>query len=153
MIHRSTLILKLIIGLIALLVLTVCVLTFPVVLSGEAHGYIPILIGVYVSTIPFFAGLFCAFKILNYIDKDQAFSVRTVQALKKIKQYAASISIFYTAGMPYIYLVADRDDAPGVIVIGLFFVLASFALATFAGVAQRLFQNAVDIQHENDLTV
>ena len=39
----------------------------------------------YVAAIPFFVALYQAFKLLSYIDKNQAFSELSVKALKKIK--------------------------------------------------------------------
>ena len=59
----------------------------------------------------------------------------------------------YAAGMPYVFYVADQDDAPGVVAIGLVIIGASFVIATAAAVFQKLVQNAVDIKSENDLTV
>jgi hypothetical protein len=59
----------------------------------------------------------------------------------------------YVVGMPYIFHAADKDDAPGVALIGFVIIFASFVIATAAGVFQRLVQNAVDIKSENDLTV
>jgi hypothetical protein len=55
--------------------------------------------------------------------------------------------------MPYIFYVADRDDAPGVSVIGFIIIFASFVIAVFAAVLERLLQNAIEIKSENDLTV
>jgi hypothetical protein len=77
----------------------------------------------------------------------------SVRALKNIKYCAITISALYAAGMPYIFYAADRDDAPGVIVIGLVIIFASSVIATFAAVLQKLLQNVVEIKSENELTV
>jgi hypothetical protein len=149
----STLILKIILIAIAVLVLVISILTLVMLIRGRVGEYGFILIGMYISIIPFFIALYNAFTLLGYIDKNQAFSISSVKALRKIKVSAAVVSILYAVGLPYIYVIADRDDAPGVIVIGMIIVFGSFVVATFAGVAQKLFQNAVDIKSENDLTV
>jgi hypothetical protein len=73
--------------------------------------------------------------------------------LRYIKNCAVMISVMFAAGMPYIFMVADQDDAPGVVLIGLVIVFASFVIATFATLLQKLFRNAIDIKSENDLTV
>jgi hypothetical protein len=57
------------------------------------------------------------------------------------------------AGLPLFYLVAERDDAPGIIFIGLVVIFASMVIAVFAAVLQRLLQEAIDIKSENDLIV
>ena len=92
-------------------------------------------------------------KLLNYIDKNKVFSDASIKALKNIKYSAIAISLLYAAGMPYILYVADKDDAPGVVLIGLVIIFASFVIATAAAVFQRLVQSAVEIKSENDLTV
>ena len=107
----------------------------------------------YASAIPFYFALYQAFKLLSYIDKNKAFSELSVKALKNIKYCAITISILYVLGMPLFYLMAERDDAPGIILIGLVIIFASMVIAVFAAVLQRLLQEAIDIKSENDLTV
>lgn len=152
----STIILRGVVILIGLAVLGLCLFGLPKLIAAELEGdfdYGPIFLGMYVPAVPFFFGLYQAFKLLSYIDRNNAFSDASVKALKNIKYAAFTISALYAAGMPYVFYVADRDDAPGVAAIGFVIVGASFVIATFAGVAQKLFQNAVDIKSENDLTV
>lgn len=152
----STLFLRLVLGIIALGVLALCLIFLPIAIRGELTGdfdYAPILIGLYIPAVPFFIALFQAHKLLNYIDRNQAFSEYSVKALRNIKFCALAISALFLAGMPYVFYVADRDDAPGVAAIGFVIIFASFVIATFAAVLQKLIQNAVDIKSENDLTV
>lgn len=150
----STLFLKLVILLIGVAVLGLCIFMLPAGIMSDNVGYYrPILIGMYIPAIPFFIALFQAIKILSLIDKNKVFSQSCVNALKNIKYCGIAISVLYAFGMPYIYYAAERDDAPGVILIGLVFIFASAVVATAAGVFQRLLQNAVDLKSENDLTV
>ncbi|MFE5729235.1 DUF2975 domain-containing protein, partial [Heyndrickxia sporothermodurans] len=112
-----------------------------------------VLIYMYLTAIPFYFALYQAFKLLSYIDKNKAFSKISVTALKNIKYCAISISILYAGGMPLFYLAADKDDAPGIILIGLVVIFASMVIAVFAAVLQKLLKEAIDIKSENDLTV
>lgn len=112
-----------------------------------------IVIGMYVSVIPFFVALYQAFKLLNNIDKSQAFSELSVKPLRNIKFCALTISSLYVVLLPFVYIVAELDDAPGLIIIGMVPVFASMVIAVFAAVLQRLLQEAIDIKSENDLTV
>ncbi|MDR4346565.1 DUF2975 domain-containing protein, partial [Bacillus anthracis] len=107
----------------------------------------------YATAIPYYFALYQTFKLLNYIDKNNAFSELSVKALKNIKYSALAISVLYVLGMPLFYLVAERDDAPGIIVIGMIIIFASMVIAVFAAVLQRLLKDAIDIKSENDLTV
>lgn len=152
----STLLLRGVIGFIGLVVLAVCVFVLPRVILAETKGdfdYGPIFVGLYVAAVPFFIALWQAFQLLNYIDKNKAFSRKSVAALRNIKYCAVAISALFALGMPYIFYVADRDDAPGTVAIGFVIIAVSFVVAAFAGLLQGLIQNAVDIKTENDLTV
>ncbi|MCY8233947.1 DUF2975 domain-containing protein [Priestia endophytica] len=112
-----------------------------------------IFIDLYAAAIPFYIALYQAFKLLSYIDKNKAFSTISVKALKNIKYCAITISILYMVGMPLLYLIAEKDDAPGIILIGLVIIFASMVIAVFAAVLQKLLKEAIDIKSENDLTV
>jgi hypothetical protein len=150
----STIFLRGVIFLLAMAVLALCMFVLPRIIGSiDVTGYDPILLGMYVTAIPFFIALYQTLKLLNYIDTNKAFSPLSVKALKNIKYCAIIISAWYTVGMPYIFYVADQDDAPGVVAIGLVIIFASFVIAVFAAVLQRLLQNAIAIKTENDLTV
>lgn len=131
-----------------------CIFALPAGIASDNVGYYrPILVGMYVPAIFFFYALYQAWKLLGYIERDQTFSLTSVTMLKRIKFCAVIIGILYMLGMPYIYYAANRDDAPGVVAIGLIIIFASFVVATAAGLFQRLLQSAIDIKSENDLTV
>jgi hypothetical protein len=150
----STYFLKFVVVLIGLIVLTLCIFVLPVGIQTDRTGeYRNILLGLYVPAIPFFIALYQAIQLLNYIEKNKAFTEASVRALKNVKNCAITISILFGAGMPYIFYVADKDDAPGVVAVGFIIIFASFVIATAAALFQKLFQNAVDIKSENDLTV
>lgn len=118
-----------------------------------AHILYPIVIGIYVTVIPYFIALFQAFKLLSYIDKSHAFSELSVKALKNIKFCAMTIIGLYVVILPFVYVVAELDDAPGLIIVGMLPIFASLVIAVFAAVLQKLLKEAIDIKSENDLTV
>jgi hypothetical protein len=150
----STLFLKGVIIVLGIVVLILCFYVLPLGIITDNTGYYrPILIGMYVTAIPFFFALYQSLKLLSYIDKNNAFSNLSVKALRYIKYCGIAISILYALGMPYIFHAADLDDAPGVVAIGLVIIFASAVIATFAGVLQKLLQNVIEIKSENELTV
>jgi len=154
--QSSTLFLKTVVWLIGLTVLAVCIFGLPYLISTEFTGdfdYGFVFLGLYVPAVPFFFALYQALKLLDNIDKNKAFSKKSVKALSNIKYCAFIISGLFAAGMPYVFYLADRDDAPGVAAVGFVIVGASFVIGTFAAVLQKLIQNAMDIKSENDLTV
>lgn len=154
----STFFLKISIFLIGLPVLAFCVLGLPWIANNPANPdyaniLYSILIIMYISAIPYFIALYQAFRLLSYIDKNNAFSGNSVLALKKIKFSAISISILYVLGMPSFFLLGDTDDAPGIILIGLIIIFASIVISVFAAVLQRLLTEAISIKSDNDLTI
>ncbi|QOR68056.1 DUF2975 domain-containing protein [Cytobacillus suaedae] len=160
---RSTIFLKIAVFLIGAPVLAACIFLLPMIAAeafeaaktgGElAYVVFGILIVMYVSTVPFYFALFQAFKLLSYIDKNLAFSELSVSALMKIKYCALTISGLYVLALPLVYIIAEWDDAPGLILIGMVIPGASLVIAVFAAVLQRLLQEAINIKSENDLTV
>jgi hypothetical protein len=156
----TTLFLRAAVILIGIPVLALCIFVVPQIANFAAELYPEmmliealVLINMYAMAIPFYYALYQAFKLLGYIDRNQAFSALSVRALKMITYSAIAISVICTAGLPLFYLVAERDDAPGVIVIGLIIVFAAMVIAVFAAVLQKLLQEAIAIKSENDLTV
>lgn len=151
--RSTTMFLRAAVVLIGVAVIAFCVLTSPALMRGQLDEYAPVLVGIYLSAVPFFYALYQAFALLRLVDVNDAFSDASVNALKKVKYGALAIAGIYCAGLPYLFRVADQDDAPGVFAIGLVVVFATFVVATFAGLLQQLLRSAIDIKTENDLTV
>ncbi|MEH6948177.1 DUF2975 domain-containing protein [Bacillus sp. JJ634] len=156
----TTLFLKIAVIFIGIPVLALCIFLVPEIGNVAAQllpefAYIEYLVSIvfYASAIPFYFALYQAFKLLRYIDKNKAFSELSVKSLKKIKYCAITISSLHALVLPLFYLFADKDDAPGVIFIGLVVPFASMVIAVFAAVLQKLLKEAIDIKSENDLTV
>ncbi|MDR4435294.1 DUF2975 domain-containing protein [Bacillus tequilensis] len=156
----STLFLRIAVILIGIPILALCIFVVPKIANyiGDLFpnmAYIQYLVFIflYVTAIPFYYALYQAFKLLNYIDKNKAFSKMAVKALKNITYCAVTISVLFAAGVPAFYFVAEIDDAPGIIVIGFVIIFASMVIAVFAAVLQKLLKEAIDIKSENDLTV
>ena len=153
--HRgSTWFLRAVVTLIGLAVLAVAVIVLPVGIRAEdAGGYRPILMAMYLPAIPFYIALYHIFKLLGHIDHNRAFSTAAVGSLNVIKYCAASISAIYAVMLPYIFIVADRDDAPGVVLLGLILTFGPLVVAVFAAVLQQLFSRAIAIKTTNDQLV
>ncbi|MNO19383.1 hypothetical protein D3C76_91150 [compost metagenome] len=156
----TTLFLKAAVILMGIPVLALCIFAVPEIADFAAELYPDmttikylVFIDLYASAIPFYFALYQAFKLLGYIDKNKAFSELSVQVLKNIKYCAIIISSLYVLGLPLFYLMAEKDDAPGIIVIGLVIIFASMVIAVFAAVLQKLLKEAIELKLENDLTV
>ncbi|MCZ8519479.1 MULTISPECIES: DUF2975 domain-containing protein [Paenibacillus] len=156
----TTLFLKMAVILIGIPLLALCIFVVPKI-GDFARELYPemaymkslVVIDLYAAAIPFYFALYQAFKLVSYIDKNQAFIELSVRALKNIKYCAITISTLYLLGMPLYYLMGKRIDPPSFIPMGLVIIFASMVIAVFAAVLQRLLQEAMNIKSENDLTV
>ncbi|NEU05650.1 DUF2975 domain-containing protein [Clostridium senegalense] len=146
----STIFLKISVILIGIPILALCIFLLPGFIN---YLHLPILMGVYATAISYFFALYQVLKLLNYIDKNKAFSELSVKALKYIKYCANTISVIYAVIIPFLFPIAEVDDAPGLIAFPIIIVFASVVIAVFVAVLQRLLQDAIDIKSENDLTV
>lgn len=155
---------KAIVYLMGIAVLAICAILFPEIAREESvsnpnpdRSTFPFLIVPWIFSLPVFIALFQILKILNYIDKGEAFSKKLVKALKNIK-----ISAFVFSGLTIlgaIFLIGmgritgESEDVLPVVVLGTVITFVSIVVATCTAVLQKLMQNAVDLKEENDLTV
>jgi len=156
--RSSTLFLKAVILLIAVVVLA-GMIRFPQTEGRAANLDLisiytdPFIIYIYIASTPFFVGLYQAFKLLNFIDANKAFSQGAVNTLRNMKFAFLSLIGFIALAEFYIRLFAHGDDPAGPTALGIIISFACIVIATAAAVFQKLLQNAVDIKSENDLTV
>jgi len=113
----------------------------------------PFLVLVYIGSIPFFAALYQAFKMLGYVGQNKVFSQEAVKALRTIKYCAIAIIGFVVVEEIIIMLTHGSDDPAGGVFMGILITFGSIVIATAAAIFERILQNAVDIKSENDLTV
>jgi hypothetical protein len=112
----------------------------------------PFLAYAYVGSIPFFVGLYHAFKVLGYAGRNKEFSPSAVRSLRTIKYCAIVIVGFVAVGEVFIML-GHSDDHAGGVFMGVLITFASIVVATAMAILERALQNAVDMKSENDLTV
>jgi Protein of unknown function (DUF2975) len=112
----------------------------------------PFLAFVYVGSIPFFVGLYHAFKVLRNAGRDKEFSPSGVRSLRIIKYCAIALVGFVAVG-EVIILMSPSDDRAGGVAMGAVIGFASIVVATAMAILERGLQSAVDMKSENDLTV
>lgn len=140
-------------------VLTLCALLTLLVkdihLEFPAYSYAVYAVfgAIYATTIPYFIGIFKAWKLLNLIEGGRTFSHESAKTMGLIAACAAAISAIYIASLPFLYIWADNDDAPGLVVIGMVLVCVPMIIAVFAALLQRLISEAAALKSEHDLTV
>jgi hypothetical protein len=143
---------------IGIIILSLCIFALPSLARYSAEmnpelAYLryPVLIGLYLTAIPFFFALYQALILLSYIQTNNAFSELAVNALKLIKYCAITIIILYVIGM--LLLGSQSALHPGIAIIGLTIIFTAIVIFFFTAVLQELLKNVLTIKSENDLTV
>lgn len=113
----------------------------------------PFLVYAYTASIAFFVSLYQTFKLLGYIGRNEVFSQRAVNALRTIKYCATTVVAFVVGGEAYLFIVRPGDDIAGGVFMGLLIIALFGTIAIVAGMFEKIWQNAVDMKSENDLTV
>jgi len=116
-----------------------------------AYLQYPLLIGIYITVIPFMLGIYEGLKLSRIVQINQAFSLAAVTSLKKIKGYALTIAVVYLMGT--IILMQMVDLSPGIFLLGIIIMLAALMLGLISGILEDLLRKALEIKEENDLTV
>ena len=112
----------------------------------------PFLAYAYVASIPFFVGLFHAFKVLGFAGRNNEFSLSAVKSVRTIKNCA--IALFgFVVGAEIFIMSNDSDDRAGGVFIGILIAFASIVVATAMTILERALQRAVEMKSENDLTI
>lgn len=143
---------------IGLVVFGLCIFWLPMMANEAALfeptlAYLkyPVLIGLYMTAIPFFYALYQTIRLLNLINQEHAFSKDAILSLKEVKLSAIFIVIIYVIGI--VFLWSQSALHPGIALMGLTIVFTSILITVFTAVLQELFRSALEIKSENDLTV
>lgn len=157
---RSILILRLAVFVAGAVMLAICGavawLTMTSTNPSDDYYYLNyiLLTGVLAASVPYFIALYQSQKLLVNIDASRAFSDSSVLALKAITRCAfADFLICAIAGLPFFYTVAQIEDAPGLILIGMAITGLAFVISVFASILNRLLQEVIAMKSENDLTI
>ena len=156
--NLKTILLKAAVYIIGFVVLMLAVFYLPLLATETAIMYPefsylkwPVLLGMYVTAIPFAYALYQALKLLKSIEQERVFTNNALQSLKEIIYCATWIIAFYIIGL--IFLTVQGAMHPGIGLIALVIMFASFVIALFAAVLRELLKKMVEIKTENDLTV
>ena len=94
----------------------------------EVYFKDPALAYVYTASIPYFLGLYQAFKVLGFAGRNTIFSPAAVKALRTIKLCAIAILGFVAVSMLFFFSGDPEDRPPGVFMRILVVPITSLAL-------------------------
>ncbi len=156
----STLFLRIVIIVFSAGILALCIFALPSLYTGGSQEFptasrslVAIMIILYATLIPYAIAVRQTFKLLKAIDQKHAFSDGCVEALRNIKYCAIAITVLYVTAVPLLIPIADADDAPGLILMGMTIAAAPLVVAVLSAILERLLHDAITFKTENDLTV
>jgi len=97
----------------------------------------PFLAYAYIASIPFFAALYQAFKVLGYAGQNKVFPQEAVRSLRIIKYCALAIIGFVAVGEVFI-IMGDSDDRAGGVFMGILITFGAFIIAAAAAKFERM---------------
>ena len=92
-------------------------------------------------------------QVITQFERHEIFSLRTQTLFTQASIYTFIVSAIYMLFLPIFYIAADLDDAPGFVLIGLFFVVLSFALALLFWVITNIIKQAQELAEESKWVV
>lgn len=151
-------ILRIAVILVTITILLACVYWIPNIANFmEDHApefsYIklPLLLGIYLTAIPFCIAVFNVFKLLKLIEEDVVFSMDSIKILSIISKCSIAEIVLYSLGLVYLYI--NNAMQPGIILLSLLIMLAAFIIYIFIEILEELLLKAVQIKTENELTI
>lgn len=143
---------------ITLCILLLCIFWLPdtaAFFAEDAPDYaylrFPLLIGIYLTVLPFLIAIVEGLRLSRRVALNDAFSTQSVNHLKTIKFSSFIISLMYFVG--FIVLTQLVEMSPGIGLLGIIIMLASLMIGLIAGILEELLRKALEIKEENDLTV
>ncbi len=96
----------------------------------------PLLAGLYAAAGCFYYSLFQFWRLLDAVEKTGEIPKKKLKAIRKA---AVAFSILYFVfAMPVIFLAANADDAPGLVIIGAFMEVFPLGSAAVCAVLERV---------------
>ncbi len=154
----STTFLKVIIFLAGIAVLALCIWLPEIAVRDArvhpdtAYFLIPFLVCAYGFCIAFSVALYQAYKLLTYIEKNNAFSELSLKSLKIIKKCAFTVIFLILLGIVSLKVLAKvtGDDAAGPISLCLMGILATSIITAIVDALQKPLKNILELKPEND---
>ncbi|MGG5338921.1 hypothetical protein IGJ48_001616 [Enterococcus pernyi] len=93
------------------------------------------------------------FKLLTIISKDQTISDHSHRLVSYIRKVMIFLSLSTFGILPKFYQMADADDAPGLMLLGLALVFLPFAGLVLMNVLIKILEEAIRLKKNDELTV
>ncbi|HEY5180639.1 MAG TPA: DUF2975 domain-containing protein [Dermatophilaceae bacterium] len=117
---------------------------------------LPIYLAVLVGFIPMIVAVKVAFDLLRVVDQGEAFSLRTVRLLRRLKVLVGITAAYLVIGVVGIWVAAwaTMGQAKGYVLLPWFAAeVVTLFLFTVVSLLERLFAAALEFRQDSELTV
>lgn len=90
------------------------------------------------TAVIFIFALIPSFKVATLYEKDQLYSQDAVKLMNLIMKRFSYITILFLIQIPFWYMIAQWDDAPGIIIIMSYVTGIAFTLTLIASVLKQI---------------
>ncbi|WP_270346069.1 DUF2975 domain-containing protein [Enterococcus thailandicus] len=154
---KTTFLKFILVGLVAFILFLSFLLTMGLLFSINEHSVFPeqvlASISLYLSAIASLLIIYYMYRMLVLVDNDRAFSAMSLIYVRAIFRLTIMEFIVLIGTVPFVYYIADNDDAPGVMIIGLGMLIIPLAVATFVSIIEKLLKNAIELKLDYELTI
>ena len=121
-----------------------------------AHLRWPIYVAVLVGLVPMVVAVKVVFDLLRVVDQGEAFSLQTVQLLRRLKVLfgiTAAYLVLGLVGVSVAIWVAMGQTHPSILLGWFAAEVVALSLFTLAALLEGLFAAALELRQDNELTV
>jgi len=121
-----------------------------------AHLRLPIYVAVLVGLVPMVVAVKVVFDLLRVVDQGEAFSLQTVQLLRRLKVLfgiTAAYLVLGLVGVSVAIWVAMGQTHPSILLGWFAAEVVALFLFTLAALLEGLFAAALELRQDNELTV
>ncbi len=116
-----------------------------------SHWYYPWLVFLWITALPCYGVLICAWRVAGNIGRGNAFSYDNGKAFRGIFYLTMADTLFFLVGNTVLWLLGRNH--PAILAGSLILVFFGVAICVCAKALSHLVGSAADLQEENNLTI
>lgn len=110
-------------------------------------------IGLALACVTIWGITYYLYRIFHMLDQHTFFTKPAVRLVRHMRYLFMLTTFVLLAVLPFFYHMADRADAPGVLVIVCGVIAIPLAIAAFIAAMEKILSQAIALQAENALTI
>jgi len=117
---------------------------------------LPVFVAVLVGLVPVIVAVKVVFDFLSVVDQGEAFSIRTIRLLRRLKMLIGITAAYLTLGLVGVWVaawVAMGQTKASMVLVWFAAEVVTLFLYTLVALLERLFSAALELRQDHELTV